>query len=471
MRAKRVRIPPLVLLMSVTFAAVLPALLFAGLAQDCAAPATLGRSPAYPDPYPAAADPIAIPAQSDWIDYGPVLVSGAAGAWDDGLGMAPPMSTIVRKDGSFFFYYVGFDGVRASDEGERHRSVGVATSSDGIRFTKHAQNPIITYRPNNNEEEAAGGVAATVDAAGNVALYWGAADAGSPTSTQVDSDIRVSLSSDGLNFVDQGDIVSHLNPTVWGYGDELFPLGAFSHEGIWQLYYIAKSPFGIDWDVGLATGTAPNNLTQTRCALTSPGASFFGGGSVLALSPETYAIFLARNNQQPFFEFRTFSPQTPHLLSDPVVVYNFPNTWGATVFLDRERRTWLMYALDSSTSADYFEWTIHLKMAPAGPTDTSPPSAPPSPQAAVASQGVELSWGAAQDPDTGVVNYAIYRDGQKIASTFDLQYHDTSAAATPTAVYTIAAVNLHGVEGPRSEPVKAGGTPPRSGCFFPLIVK
>ena len=460
------RLKPWMALPATVVMALVPLLFLTASAQGCGQPAA-----ALASDDATSTQQISIPQESDWLDYGAVIPSGPAGAWDDGLGMAPPMSTIVRKDGSFFFYYVGFDGIRASDEGERNRTVGVATSRDGIRFAKHEGNPIITYRPNNNEEEAAGGVAATVDAEGNIVMYWGAADAGSPTSTSVDSDIRLSTSSDGLTFTDQGDIISHLNPAVWGYGDELFPLGVYQYGESWHLYYIAKGLFGIDWDVGLASGPAPDQLTQTRCALAKgSGSNYFGGGSIVALGPDTYAIFLVRNNGAPFVEVRTFSPQTPHLLSAPVAVYSVPNLREATVFLDHERKTWFMYALDSSTSTNYFEWHIHLKLAPAGPPDTTPPGAPTQ-LAAVSGEpdGIALSWGAAEDADTGVVVYNIYRDGEKLGSTFDLAYRDNSEAASPTAAYEVSAVNLHGVEGARSGPVRVVPPPVEPHCYLPYL--
>jgi hypothetical protein len=177
-----------------------------------------------------------------------------------------------------------------------------------------------------------------------------------------------------------------------------------------------------------------------------------------------------RNNPAPYMEVRTFAPQTPHLLSQPAATYNFANFWSASVTLDKARRTWLMYTLDSSASDDYFEWHINLKLAPFGPRDTSPPSAPPALAAeAGAPAGVALSWGAAEDADTGIVSYIIYRDGVKIGSTFDLQFQDSSPGASATAAYEVAAVNLHGVEGPRCGPVSVVQALPCSQSFMPIV--
>jgi hypothetical protein len=429
----------------ITFADVVP-----NQNQVCAAPpAAVSESGSATD-----VGHLPIPKQSDWNDYGVVLPSGMTGAWDDGLGMAPAMSSVITKDGQFFLYYVGFDGVRASDEGERNRSIGVATSSDGVRFHKYPDNPIITYRPNNNEEETAGGMAAAVDENNNVVLYWGAADAGSPVSTRVDSDIRLSTSRDGFNVIDRGDVIRHNDPSVWGYGDELYPLGVIQNGTTWHLYYIAKGLRGIVWDVGIASGPTPEELTHTRCALAKgDGPNIFGGGSIVELGPDTYALFLVRNNAAPYIEARTFSLQSPHQLSRTVETYNFEDFWEGAVFLDKERKTWFMYYLDGSSSDDYFEWPIKLKLAPVGERDKTPSSAPAALVALANVSGVHLAWNAAQDADTGVVSYNIYRDGKTVGTTLNLQYHDTDEIASPDATYQVSAVNFHDVEGPLSEPI------------------
>lgn len=417
---------------------------------------------------PTDARDIPVPKQEDWIDYGVVLPSGMTGTWDDGLGMAPAMSSIIIKDNTYFLYYVGFDGVRESDEGERNRSIGVATSPDGVRFEKYASNPILTYQPNQNEEETAGGMAATVDTHGNVVLYWGAADAGSSTSTSVDSDIRLAMSSDGFTFTDRGDVIRHNDRSVWGYGDELYPLGVVHSETTWYLYYIAKGLFGIYWDVGVAWGQTPDSLTHTRCALSRKDGSYiFGGGSIVDLGHDTYVLFLVRNNAAPYMEARTFSVQSPHQLSEPVETYHFDDFGEAAVFLDSDRKTWFMYYLDGSSSDDYFEWTIGLKLAPAGEHDTTPPSAPEMLTAIDTGPSVDITWEAAEDEDTGIARYKIYRNGDTIGSTLDLQYHDNDPVGSAHTFYQISAVNLHGVEGPLSEPMTGSLQDSRS--FTPIV--
>jgi hypothetical protein len=67
----------------------------------------------------------------------------------------------------------------------------------------------------------------------------------------------------------------------------------------------------------------------------------------------------------------------------------------------------------------------------------------------------ELIWDAAQDADTGVVSYNVYRNGKTIGSTVNLQYHTTDEGASLDAMYQVSAVNFHDVEGLRSQPITA----------------
>ena len=62
----------------------------------------------------------------------PVLQRGRPGEWDS-VDLLNP--SIIRKGGILFNYYSGFDGTSWR--------TGLATSLDGIHWTKYAQNPIL----------------------------------------------------------------------------------------------------------------------------------------------------------------------------------------------------------------------------------------------------------------------------------------------------------------------------------------
>jgi hypothetical protein len=91
---------------------------------------------------------------------------------------------------------------------------------------------------------------------------------------------------------------------------------------------------------------------------------------------------------------------------------------------------------------------------------TTPPSAPTSPSASAVGQSVQLTWGAASDPE-GIATYRIYRGlspaGAKsqIAEEPGLELLDTTTAPGTAYDYEISAVNGAGLEGPVSPEVSA----------------
>lgn len=267
-------------------------------------------------PVEMSGDEVKVPANADWTDHGIVLSEGSG--WDKRFYGALSPCSVVKKDGTYFLYYIGAEGDRSSDGGPRRRALGVATSSDGLHFTKYGGNPILRYLPHNNEEEGIFSAAAFLDVNGEIVMYYSALDAGSPTSTLVDSDIRLAISSNGLNFADKGDVISHADSKVWGHGDELFPVGTFREGNTWYLYYIAKG-HGAYWDLGLAQGSSRTNIHgNTQHVLTS---TVKGGCDPMYLSTSKIALFVSEESAG--VRVRTASVSSPESLSSPVETYPF----------------------------------------------------------------------------------------------------------------------------------------------------
>ena len=116
---------------------------------------------------------VSIPAQEDWVDYGTVLAAGELGAWDYQL-FGVFAASVIKKDGEFFLYYQGANGYRIADGSVLWRSIGLATSTDGVNFEKHERNPILSRFPTGNGEEGATSAAAVVGPDQQIALYYGA---------------------------------------------------------------------------------------------------------------------------------------------------------------------------------------------------------------------------------------------------------------------------------------------------------
>ncbi|MCK5666823.1 MAG: hypothetical protein KAI17_25215, partial [Thiotrichaceae bacterium] len=153
--------------------------------------------------------------KNDWQDHGVVLTGGGPGSWDVRFDGAISPSASIKKNGIYYLYYIGADGNRSTDGGPRHRAMGVATSTDGINFTKFSGNPILTYLPHNNEEEGLFSAAVTLDDNGDFVMYYGVCEAGNSTSQSVACSGRLATSTDGLNFTDKGTVLNSKDSSLW----------------------------------------------------------------------------------------------------------------------------------------------------------------------------------------------------------------------------------------------------------------
>jgi hypothetical protein len=300
---------------------------------------------------------VAIPQQEDWVDHGKIIDSGVEGDWDLYLwgGFA---NSVVKKDGVYYLYYQGSNGYDEVEGTVTYRAIGVATSADGIKFSKYQGNPVITWFPHDHLEEGAVSAAASLSAQGEVELYYGANTwAGG---SLVNADGRLAVSEDGLHFRDAGKVLDHKDRSIWGSGDEIFPIIGFSDNGRWFVYYI---PNGVPQrgSLGVAWGDGKDQLKNSASA-SSGGVQVpvWGQGGYARIGQDSYVLFTSNFNAQSgsLIEARTMSLEKPNLLSEPVVQYRFEGVSLATVHLDMERLTWFLYY-----KTDDFNW-YGVKTAP-----------------------------------------------------------------------------------------------------------
>jgi len=303
-------------------------------------------------PGPQLLVPVTIPEQSDWTLQGIALEAGAASAWDSRLyGQISP-SAVVKKDGTWLLYYVGAAGDRSTDGGPSDRALGVATSTDGIHFTKHGGNPVLTHLPHGNEEEGVFSAGATVEG-DQVVLYYSAIWAANATTESVQGYVALATSQDGLQLEDQGYVVSWDDAAVWGYGDELFPLGVLRTADGWFVYYGAKG-HEASWDLGGAWGNSTTQLTSSTPVLVT--GDVIGGCDPVRISEDEVALFVVRDFQSNRIEVRRAPYDNPAALGEPERSYSaFDGAYRhTTVMLDRETSTWFMYqSTDSEDSGNH----------------------------------------------------------------------------------------------------------------------
>ncbi len=249
--------------------------------------------------------------------------------------------------------------------------------------------------------------------------------------------MRVAFSPDGYNFSGSQIVVDHANSSVFGYGDEVHAVQGYTNGTNYYVFYIpngvpATSRMGVSW------GPAPDNLTHNGPVINSePVPLIRGPASIVDLGNDTLAFF---NGYQGTTYVRTASASDPvTTMSSPVEVYSDLPGY-AVVHLDQARQTWFMY----NNMWD----SMGLLTAPMGDPDATGPLAPPASDAAAISYNkVQLDWDAASDPETGVVRYDVYRDGQLIGTTRGLSFMDGGATELTNHAYEIRPVNLHGTEG------------------------
>jgi len=71
-----------------------------------------------------------------WTKVGAILERGAAGTWDDYAVHHP---CAIKHNGVYYLYYSGDDDVDYAV-----KNIGLATSTDGINWTKYASNPVLS---------------------------------------------------------------------------------------------------------------------------------------------------------------------------------------------------------------------------------------------------------------------------------------------------------------------------------------
>ena len=313
----------------------------------------------------AAAGEVEVPRDGDWTDRGAVITRGGNGEWDRVLAAISPCA-IVKRNGTYFLYYIGGDGYRSTDGEARFRSLGVATSPDGVNFTKYAGNPIVEHLPHGNQEEGVFSCTAAVDPGGTFHLFYGALWAANATSESVDVFIRSRTSSNGLDFGNDREVLRRS-------GHEDSPVGVYrASNGTWNLYYLDSQPGS--WDLRLLSGSSPTNLGNDRAAVTN--GDVLGGASVAPLGDGRVAVFLMRGTfNNPYVEARTANEGSLHSTS-AAASYDFGNAFfHLTVLLDEEAGVWRLYHMNDVEGTQ-----IRMRTAPArGDLPPPPPEEPPPP--------------------------------------------------------------------------------------------
>lgn len=281
-----------------------------------------------------APDRVNIPALEDWDAGNLAFTQGAEGEWDHILwgGFS---NSLIKKGDTYYLYYQGSPFYDDTCESVAHRAIGVATSTDGIHWTKSPRNPVLTWTSQGSIEEGAVGSAAWVGADGRVYLYYGA---NTGTGCNIKANLRLAVSEDGETFEDVGEVLSANDPSVWGWGDEFHPVGAYSHENRWYLYYI---PNGVSLarKLGVAIGGSPASFEQST-GLNDSTVPAWGPVSVVLSDAESVLVTNPQGVDGPldFYRFDAANPVSVQLVDS----YKIPDCTQASVLYEHDTGRWMI---------------------------------------------------------------------------------------------------------------------------------
>jgi fibronectin type 3 domain-containing protein len=155
----------------------------------------------------------------------PVLTPGPPGAWDEFLR---EKVTVLEENGLFKMWYVGHTAA-----GQQTSKVGYATSTNGINWTKHPSNPIVSRSTQDQD------ISVVRTATGTYHMY-----------IEVNNSwIDLLTSTDGINWAASASNPAKTvaaSPVVWREGSNWFMLYEDMHPPVMRIH-LATSSNGITW--------------------------------------------------------------------------------------------------------------------------------------------------------------------------------------------------------------------------------
>ncbi|MBM3286033.1 MAG: DUF2341 domain-containing protein [Candidatus Eisenbacteria bacterium] len=179
----------------------------------------------------------------NWIkdqDNNPVLRLGESGSWDDGfIGSA---WAIKNGDLDYRLYYDGYDGAKSG--------IGLATSLDGVRWTKWSENPLLRARDWAGIDDSAAVVAIVSVLKRDRGDYGLFVEVGPPARA-----IYGALSEDGIHFtpLNEGRALLTGSPGEWDYLQVANPKVVEVSAGKYIMGYNGRG--GLMHQLGFATST------------------------------------------------------------------------------------------------------------------------------------------------------------------------------------------------------------------------
>jgi predicted GH43/DUF377 family glycosyl hydrolase len=195
----------------------------------------------------------------------PVLQVGTASEWDNGFLEGP---SVLKEAGVYKMWYCGYDVVVDGSGTDGNTNIGLATSTDGINWTKHPNNPIFTTGTNTWDSHYVQDPHVINDN-GVYYMWYGGNDV-----EGYGQQVGLATSSDGVSW-----IKSPINPVLqkgsiddWDANTASFP-SVLKSDNIYEMWYTGKDiaelvPNDLDyyWEVGYASSTITSVMDMSNAA-------------------------------------------------------------------------------------------------------------------------------------------------------------------------------------------------------------
>ncbi len=211
-----------------------------------------------------------------WTKYAgnPVFTKGV-NSWDDGIVLG---HSVIKSGATYRMWYSGGHSI------QNLGSIGYATSTDGIQWTRYSGNPVLTGTPASWEQGSVGIPSVLQD--GNTLHMWYLGGQNPDGGT-----IGYATSKDGIHWKKHPSPVFQPAAGSWYVGG-IFPGTVIKEKGIFKMWFsgsdvsvsqsgpnsktgigLATSPDGINWTVynDPSTNTAPYHLSDPVVNHGAPG--------------------------------------------------------------------------------------------------------------------------------------------------------------------------------------------------------
>ena len=226
------------------------------------------------------------------------------------------------------------------------------------------------------------------------------------------------------------------------------------------IYVLTRSSTGT-WSTAVA-GRVADDLTRPQLAIDTTNRMLY----IVMTSPDTGGGGIVYYKRSPLGATLSFpTGKGSPFVSWPGVRLNNPTTTKDPV----NATTGLVVLATDDTNHRYYHAELSLGAPTTPPPDTTAPTAPTGVQAtATSATSVSLTWTASTDA-VGVTGYRVFRNGAQVGTAAGTSFTDSTAAASTTYSYTVAAVDAAAnVSGQSTPPATVttpagGGTPPPVG--------